>query len=391
MNKTEAELVEIINTMTRSNTRVRKKRKMINERHTCRLISPLMVCFIFICLVLFSFFSCGSVTYDSLEITYSNPVDRITLSGTLTIPKGTGTYPAVLLIQGSGPHARDEEILGHKPFKVIAEYLSTHGFAVLRVDRRGCGKSGGKYIDLDMDNYVEDALYGITYLKTRPEINTDKIGVIGHSLGGLIGAIASSQTDDISFLISLVGPGIWGRDIIYSQNKLWAELSGATPEDCVEIQRLTYRMFDLIAMESVTDSDAREFEQIYIKLSEYLSDDMRNMFFPGPADKALYHFREPQFTKSIEIDPLKVWENVHCPVFVINGSKDFQVAADDNLDGIKNGLIKGGNKHYTIEKLKDHNHLFQRTDNGSPEEYGKIKESFSPVALELMLNWINSL
>ena len=169
---------------------------------------------IFLILILTTNIACNSVKYDSVEVNYLNAHDGIRLSGTLTIPLGKKIFPAVILIQGSGPHNRDEEILGHKPFQVIADYLSNNGIAVLRVDRRGCGKSEGTYLPLDLNHSVEDALYGIKFLKSYPNIDKNKIGVVGHSLGGLIAAMASSRTNDIAFIISLAGPGIWGKNIL---------------------------------------------------------------------------------------------------------------------------------------------------------------------------------
>jgi uncharacterized protein len=345
----------------------------------------------FLNLILITYLSCSSTKYDSLEISYPSSPDGIRLSGTLTIPKGDRLYPAVLLVQGTGSHNRDEEVLGHKLFEVIADYLTKKGIAVLRVDRRGCGKSEGTYVNLDMEHYVEDAVSGIRFLKSYTNIDSNRIGIVGHSLGGLIAAISSSRTSDISFIISCGGPGIWGKDIGYSLNKLWAECSGAKREDYDEIKRLSYRWYELITMENVTQKEADEFTQIYIQLSNYMSDDLRRLFYPGPADKAFSVFRTPEFSKAIQIDPLSVWKNVHCFVLAINGSKDYQASADENLKGIRNGLIAGKNTHYTIVTLKNHNHLFQRTENGSPAEYARIKESFSPITLNLMSKWILSL
>jgi hypothetical protein len=343
-----------------------------------------------IILILTSTFTCTPPKYNSIEISYLNSQDGIELSGTLTIPRGGKNFPAVLLIQGTGPHNRDEEILGHKPFRVIADYLSGNGIAVLRVDRRGTGKSGGTFLDLDMDNYVEDALYGIEFLKSYPGIDTNKIGMIGHSLGGFIAAMASARTNDAAFIISCGGPGIWGRDIGYSLNRQWAEISGASAEDLKEVKRLSYRWYDLVTKESVTPEEEDEFTGIYIRLSYYLNEDLRRLFYPGPADKALAVFRSPQYQNALQIDPHSVWSSVRCPVLAINGDKDFQASADENLTGIENGLIAGKNSDYKIVKLENHNHLFQRTGNGSPAEYAKIKETFSTVALEVIYNWIDS-
>jgi pimeloyl-ACP methyl ester carboxylesterase len=364
---------------------------MIKKQSGFSTVLSIIVSSISLTFILTTCSACHPANYNSLEISYLNSHDGIRLSGILTIPKGDKLYPAVLLVQGTGSHNRDEEVLGHKPFEVIADYLTKRGIAVLRVDRRGCGKSEGTYVNLDMDHYVEDAVCGIQFLKSYTNIDTNRIGMIGHSLGGFIAAISSSCSSDISFIISCGGPGIWGKDIGYSLNKLWAECSGTKPEDYKEIKRLSYRWYELTTQESVTQKEADEFTQIYIRLSNYMSDDLRRMFYPGPADKAYSVLRSPEYCKAIQIDPLSVWENVRCPVLAINGSKDYQAVADENLEGIRNGLIAGKNTQYKIVKLKNHNHLFQRTENGSPAEYARIKESFSPIALNLMSKWILSL
>lgn len=337
------------------------------------------------------FNSCDTASYKSVEVSFLNQKDNIKLAGTLTIPKVDKKVPAVLLIQGSGPHNRNEEILGFKPFETIANYLSKRGIAVLRVDRRGCGKSEGTYLELDIDNFVEDALYGVDFLKSYPNIDTHRIGLIGHSLGGLIAPLAASQINDVAFIISCAGPGIWGNDMLYSQNSLYAELSGVKPENYKDIKRLCERRYDLIMKDSLSEEEINEFSQIYIKLSEYVTDDLRRMFFSLPANQAHSFFRAPQFIKAMEIDPVLAWENVRCPVLAINGSKDFQTAADINLEGIKKGLTEGGNTHFKIIKLQNHNHLLQKTNYGNPIEYGKLKEPFSPIVLNLMTEWIISL
>lgn len=349
-------------------------------------------CTIFILGIFWIIFnSCDTVSYESVEVSFLNKKDNIKLAGTISIPKVDKKVPAVLLIQGSGPHNRDEEILGYKPFETIANYLAKKGIAVLRVDRRGCGKSEGEYLSLDMNHFVKDAHYAVKFLKSYSNIDTNKIGLIGHSLGGLIAPLTAGQTNDIAFIISCAGPGIWGNDMLYSQDSLYAKLSGVKPEDYKKIKRLCDRRYDLIMKDSISEEEINEFSQIYIKISEYVTDDLRRMFFSIPANQAYSFFRAPQFKKAMEIDPVLAWENVKCPVLAINGANDFQTAADINLKGIKKGLSEGGNTHFKIIKLQNHNHLFQQTDYGNPIEYGKLKEPFSPIVLNLMTDWIISL
>lgn len=353
---------------------------------------PGISCTIFICVlcaILFS--SCDFGSYESVEVSFLNQKDKIKLAGTISLPKADKKVPAVLLIQGSGPHNRDEELLGFKPFETLATHLAQKGIAVLRVDRRGCGKSEGEYLGLDVNHYVEDALYGINFLKSYAAIDTNKIGLIGHSLGGLIAPLAAGQTNDIAFIISCAGPGIWGRDILYSQDSLYAKLSGVKPEDFKKIKSLCDRRYELIMKENISEEERNEFSRIYTRLSWYVTDDLRRMFFPFPANQAYSFFSTPQFKKTMQIDPVLAWKNVKCPVLAVNGSNDFQTAADLNLKGIKKGLSEGGNTHYEIIKLKNHNHLFQQTDDGNPVEYGKLNEPFSPVVLKLITDWITSL
>jgi len=336
------------------------------------------------------FFACSTNDFKtkSEDISFLNKKDGIKLLGTISKPIGNKKFPAVLLIQGSGALNRNEEVFGHKPFKILAEYLSKNGIAVLRFDKRGCGESEGKYIFMDIDNFVEDALEGINFLKNTEGIDSNNIGLIGHSLGSLISCKTAILSKDVQFIVSLAGPGLWGKDILYHQNKLWAKCSGVLESEYENIKALSYRIFDIIMSDSLSEMEKREFEKIYFKLANYFDDDLRQIFYPGPVEKALFAFRTKEFRKSLNINPTQVWNKVDCSVLAINGSLDYQISAEENLEAIKNALISGGNNNIDLYILYGHNHMFQRCITGKPTETIKIKETISPQTLDLVTKWI---
>jgi len=158
--------------------------------------------------------------YLEEEVFYENKEAKITLAGTLTLPSQEGLFPVVLLITGSGPQDRDEAIAGHRPFLVLADYLTRQGIAVLRVDDRGVGRSTGDFSPATSEDFASDVLAGIAYLKTRKEINPKKIGLIGHSEGGIIAPMVAVKSPDVAFIVLMAGTGLTGEEILYLQGAL---------------------------------------------------------------------------------------------------------------------------------------------------------------------------
>jgi len=331
--------------------------------------------------------------YYEEEVTFENAGASLTLAGTLTLPQKEGQFPVVVLVSGSGPHNRNEELSGHKPFLVLADYLVRQGIGVLRFDDRGVGQSTGDFGAATSEDFVTDALAAVGYLKTRPEVNTGQIGITGHSEGGLIAPLAAAQSNDVAFIVLLAGPGVVGKDLLLKQIRLIALANGGN-EDAVEKQA-TYssEIFNIVCL----ISDTTELRTILTEVmerqfSELPEEDKKAI---GDADEyiknQLAKIMTPWFRFFLCYDPAPALEQVTCPVLALNGEKDLQVDPAQNLGGIEAALKKAGNSNFKVKKLEGLNHLFQTCEAGTPSEYGKIEETFSPVALKEVSDWILSI
>jgi hypothetical protein len=316
--------------------------------------------------------------YREEELTYANKAaPDVTLAATLTIPEGKGPFPAVLLITGSGPQDRDEALMGHKPFLVLADYLTRHGIAVLRADDRGTAKSTGNFATATTLDFAADAEAGIAYLKTRPEVNPKKIGLIGHSEGGVIAPMVAARNADVAFIVMMAGTGVPGDQIIAEQTRLIAEANGAAPDAAAKAGA---QQMELLMMVKQGSNDAELEKKLKEKLAGRLPE--------AQVGAAIKQLTSPWIRFFITYDPAVTLRKVTCPVLVLNGEKDLQVPPKQNLPVIRAALQAGGNKHFEIDELAGLNHLFQKAKTGSPMEYAQIEETMSPVALEKMADWI---
>ncbi len=328
--------------------------------------------------------------YYSEEVSFENTGAQITLSGTLTLPKNGTDFPVVILISGSGPQNRDEEIVGHKPFLVIADHLTKNGIAVLRYDDRGVAQSSGDFKTATSADFATDVESAIAYLKTRKEINKDKIGLVGHSEGGLIAPMVASTSKEVHFIVLLAGPGISGYDIILLQTELIKKANG-TEESKVqkEVAFLKNSLDIVVKGDDLTEIKAVLKDSVLKQRSaqpDLLPEGMR----AEDVDTFVETFTTPWFQYFLKYDPTTSLENVKCAVLAIHGGKDLQVPPKENLTAIKNALTKGGNKKVTIKEFADLNHLFQEARTGSPMEYQTIEQTFSPVALAAISTWIKT-
>ena len=331
----------------------------------------------------------GDYSYNEIEVEYLSSVDNIMLAGTLTMPQSNKPVPGVILIQGSGPHERDQQIGKHRIFRDITHHLSKKGFAVLRTDKRGCGHSEGKYVFGDIENFTEDGFSGIEFLSNYPGIDSDNIGIIGHSLGGLIAAKMATQSDKIHFIVSMASSGYWGRDALFEQNMQWAKLSGVSQKEFGHIRELCNRTYEIWMLDSVTAEGEQEYEMIYSALAQYLDEELRNIYYPEPAQKVLHYYRQPEFQKAFQMDISKIWAGVQCDVLLLKGSLDHNVS-DRSSDMIEEYLRSGGNSRYQSIILKNHNHHFQHCKTGRPSEVQEIDEAISSRALSSLTEWIIS-
>lgn len=328
--------------------------------------------------------------YAEEEVRFENKGAGVTLAGTLTLPTGKGGFPAVVLITGSGPQDRDESLMGHKPFLVIADALTRRGIAVLRYDDRGTARSGGDFRKATTADFATDVEAAVAYLKTRKEINARRIGLIGHSEGGIIAPLVASRNKDIRCIVLLAGPGLRGEEIILSQQQLIAQANGGWDKPAQEMVDVNRGAMEIIVHDSLRLEHGDTIKQ---QLAAYF--DQRSaqvaVLKAGGAEAtrlAVEQLTSPWMEYFLAYDPAPALERVRCPVLAMAGSKDLQVSPEENLVAIGRALEKGGNTHFAVKEFPDLNHLFQECTTGLPGEYAMIEQTFSPVALDFMVNWV---
>lgn len=331
--------------------------------------------------------------YNSEEVLFENEKDNVVLAGTLTYPKEGNNFSAVVMITGSGGQDRNEELLGHKPFLVISDYLTRNGIAVLRFDDRGIAQSTGDHSKATSEDFARDVLAAVQFLKERKEIDKTKIGLIGHSEGGMIAPLAAIQSDDVAFLIMMAGIGIPGDSILYLQGALIQRAEGESEDKIqksVDLQRSIFKMVINSTDDEKLNKDLRD--KFYEEYPNMTEEEKKEIGDPEVyLDMQIKTITSPWFKYFLKFDPVPVLEKVKCAVLAINGENDLQVPPKENLSAIKSAFEKGGNKNFEVIELKGLNHLFQTSETGRISEYGQIEETISPLALQTMLDWIKKI
>jgi len=329
--------------------------------------------------------------YRSEDVVYENKESGIKLAGTLTLPAGKGPFPAVILITGSGAQDRDESILGHKPFLVLADYLTRRGVAVLRVDDRGVGGSTGSTKTSTSADFAGDALSGLAFLKKRSDIDFNKLGMIGHSEGGLIAPIAASRSEDVAFIVLMAGTGLPGSEILETQGRLILKAGGASESEMKKERNQQKRLIDIISTEKDEKAAEKKLATAWKEIVAAMPESERKALDAtgGPLhEAAIKGFNNTWFRYFLTYDPRPTLRTVQCPVLAINGEKDLQVSAKENLAEIAKALLEGGNKNVKTVELRGLNHLFQPCKTGSPSEYASIETTIAPEALKTIGDWI---
>jgi pimeloyl-ACP methyl ester carboxylesterase len=322
--------------------------------------------------------------YTEEEVSYENKQDQVKLAATLTLPPGNGPFPAVVLITGSGPQDRNEALLGHQPFLVLADYLTRRGIAVLRADDRGVGGISKGGPNDTTENFASDALAGVEFLKTRKEINPKQIGLIGHSEGGMAAPMVAAKSDNVAFIVLLAGPGIPGDKLLIKQTGLIAssECEKEVERSLAESQNLfaivSQEKDSVVARQKLHDAATKRAEAAKKRVDAQLAS----------SETQSYAFATPWFRYFLSYDPRPTLMKVHVPVLAINGGKDLQVPPKEDLDGIEQALKNGGNRDYKVVLLPGLNHLFQTSRTGAPSEYAEIEETIAPIALQTVGDWI---
>ncbi|MEI8212571.1 MAG: alpha/beta fold hydrolase [Planctomycetota bacterium] len=342
----------------------------------------------------------GPFPYDSKEVTFKNPSAGVELSGTLTYPKLDKPVAVAILISGSGPQDRDETLLGHKPFAVLADYLSRNGIAVLRFDDRGVGKSTGNFNLASSKDFSSDVEAAIDFLKLDPRVDPLQIGLIGHSEGGLIAPGVAASRSDVAWIILMAGTGVNGKEILYSQGQLIVAANGGDDKSLRTQRTLQEVAFDQVESLEPGADTASVVEECAAKVLEKMTKegDAPEGTDLEPFEKemqvtvrgVLQTVNTPWMRYFLTYEPGPALEKTKCPALAINGEKDLQVDPKLNLTKIEQALKVSGNKDYTILTLPGLNHLFQTCSTGSPNEYESIEETLSPRFLETVGNWLKA-
>lgn len=319
--------------------------------------------------------------YKEEEVSFANKNGTATLAGTLTIPQGAGPFPAVLLLSGSGPQNRDEFLAGHRPMLVLADYLARKGIAVLRYDKRGIGKSTGDFAAATTEDFAADAGTALAYLKARKEVVPGKTGVLGHSEGALIAPILGGG-GSAGWIVLLAGPAQTGEKIMLAQSRAIASAAGMPIAQVEQSLAFDRKAYELVRGEKDPAVLEKKLDAMVV------SSGVAEGAVPATVAAQIHMLSSPWFRYFLDYDPLLALQKVKCPVLALNGEKDLQVSAADNLPMIQKTLEEAGNKDVTTKTLPELNHLFQHAESGTPVEYGAIEETMSPEVLQMIADWI---
>lgn len=338
----------------------------------------------------------GPFPYKSEDVEYKGGDNSATMAATISIPEGKGPFPAVLLITGSGPQNRDEEVMGHKPFAVLADYLTRRGLVVLRADDRGIGKSKGNYATATSADFANDARAGIDFLLTRPEVDRRKIGMIGHSEGGMIAPMVASSRKDISFLVLLAGPGVKIKELMAEQNAAILRTSGVGKAAADAYLAFYKAVIDAMLQSADTAAANEAGKKVLHHWISNTPDSLVRQLGMRDNDAQLkvvsalaQQVTTPWFRYFLNFDPQPHLQKLNAKVLALNGDRDIQVISRQNLDGIEASLKKSRSKKYEIKELPGLNHLFQTCTRCTIAEYGELEETFSTTALDYIGRWLD--
>jgi pimeloyl-ACP methyl ester carboxylesterase len=322
----------------------------------------------------------GPRPYTSRDVLFPNPHARISLAGTLSVPAGAGPFPAVVLVSGTGQNTRDETVWGHQVFLVLADALNRAGVAVLRYDKRGVGSSGGDYGAAITTDFANDADAAVAWLRHQPRIAPSRIGVLGHSEGGVIAPMVAAQDPHVAFVVTIAGPAIRGDHLFVLQSAMTAKAYGAPDEYIARRKLFDQRLYDAIivapsAQAARERADALVAQGVKDKVVD--SNEAKNLASDSTSPWERYF---------LAYDPAHALQQLKVPMLALNGSLDLQVPAGEDLAAMRQALAQ--NPRATIVEMYDMNHLLQDAKTGAPNEYNGIEETMSPRALNLICGWV---
>lgn len=333
--------------------------------------------------------------YKSEDVEYYNADKSLKYGATITTPEGNGPFPAAVLITGSGAQDRNETFFDHKVFAVIADHLTRKGFIVLRVDDRGVGKSTGKFAVATTEDFAKDVSSSMDYLLSKTKVDKKKVGLIGHSEGGMIAPMVAMKRKDINFIVLMAGPGVNIIDLMAEQNAAIAKSNGVSEETIKEIRPLFKEAAATILEASDSINAIKNLTAFTEKWAATKSKEMlKELNFETAKQRINYinemvkQFQSPWFRYFIRFRPSQYLKQLKCKVLAINGDKDIQVISRQNLPGIEAALKKSKSKVYQIKELPGLNHLFQSCKQCTLNEYGELEETISPDVLNIISNWL---
>jgi pimeloyl-ACP methyl ester carboxylesterase len=340
--------------------------------------------------------------YEEHEVVVESKAAGVRLGGTLTLPKppagqvrAAKSLPAVLLITGSGQQDRDEMVMGHRPFLVLADHLTRSGIAVLRLDDRGIGKSTGDFWAALPSDFVADARAAVAFLRAHPDIDPGRVGLLGHSEGGITAPVLAAEDTKIAFVVMLGGPGVPMDRLLLRQGREMGLAIGMSDGTITQLAGLQRKAFDLVKRVGDGAELERRLRAMLDEVTESATPEQRAAL--GLTGEHANHVQAqlalmllPWFRELVRYDPAPVLKKVKCPVLAVCGALDLQVAADENLPAIKAALEAGGNRDVRTVELPAHNHLLQQCKTGSITEYASIEQTMSPAALNVIADWVSA-
>jgi pimeloyl-ACP methyl ester carboxylesterase len=320
--------------------------------------------------------------YQEELVTFTNPAasGTVRLAGTLTLPRGKGPFPAVILIAGSGWANRDEETAGHKPFLILADRLTRQGIAVLRYDKRGCAQSTGSFAEATIPDFASDVRAALIYLRGRSDIAKNQIGLIGHSEGGMAAPIVAGDNPEVGFVVLMGSPGVNGLKIQTTQDALIARAKGQSEKEIAEYAAAHAPMYRVVLGEPDAAKRGAELREMITAA------DKAHRLKPQAVDAQAKEISNDWNRFFLAYDPAPMIALLKQPVLALIGSADILVPPGDNLPPIRAALAH--NEHAVVKELPGLNHMFQTSRGGPPDEYQSSEETIAPFALDLIMTWV---